>query len=166
VVVTTAVVFDELIAALQAAVEAAYGDRLVSLGVFGSVGRGTARPDSDLDFLLVVRGLPSGRPARMREFEVVEAALKPALARASSAGVATRLSPVLKSPEELARGSPLLLDMTEDARVVLDHEGQLAAALARLRDRMRQLGSRRVWCGARWYWVLKPDFKPGEVIEL
>ena len=29
-----------------------YGKRLISLAVFGSVGRGTFRPDSDIDLLL------------------------------------------------------------------------------------------------------------------
>jgi Nucleotidyltransferase domain len=41
---------------------------LVALAVFGSVGRGTVREDSDVDFLLVARDLPRGRFARVDEF--------------------------------------------------------------------------------------------------
>jgi predicted nucleotidyltransferase len=49
----------------------AYGDRLISLVLFGSVVRGTMRADSDVDLLLVAAPLPRGRMARVREFEVV-----------------------------------------------------------------------------------------------
>ncbi len=60
----------------------------------------------------------------------------------------------------------MFLDMVEDARLVVDRAGFFAAILERLRRRMRELGSRRIWQGTRWYWVLKPDRRPGEVIEL
>jgi hypothetical protein len=52
-----------------------YGKRLISLVVFGSVGRGTPRPDSDIDLLLVVKDLPDGRMARVKEFVPIEMAL-------------------------------------------------------------------------------------------
>jgi hypothetical protein len=29
-----------------------------------------------------------------------------------------------------------------------------------------QLDARRIWLGNAWHWDLKPDFKPGDVIEL
>jgi hypothetical protein len=34
----------------------------------------------------------------------------------------------------------------------------------RLRQRLVELGSRRVWRANSWYWVLKPDLAPGETI--
>jgi hypothetical protein len=46
----------------------------VSLVVFGSVGRGTAGPASDLDLLVVASGLPDGRALRVRDFMSVELA--------------------------------------------------------------------------------------------
>ncbi len=53
-----------------------YGERLITLAVFGSVGRGTSRPDSDVDLLLIVKDLPFGRMARIEEFSVIESLLK------------------------------------------------------------------------------------------
>jgi len=144
-----------------------YRDRLVSLAVFGSVGRGTAGPESDLDVLLVVRDLPQGRPARAAEFQRhVEAALSDPLAQVRSADGSLEISPVFKTPAEALRGSPLFLDMVEDARILFDEEGFMEGVLSRLRERLRKLGSRRVWLGNAWYWDLKPDYRHGEVFEL
>ena len=72
--------FDSLLSHLAAACAECYGDRLISLAVYGSVGRGTPRPDSDIDILVVADDLPRGRMARMAGFEAVEVAMKPWLA--------------------------------------------------------------------------------------
>ena len=92
--------FATLIDALREACQAHYGERLVSLCVFGSVARRTQRFDSDLDCLLVVRDLPPGRMRRVDEFEAVEARLAPLLEALGHQGVTTHLSPVFKTPQE------------------------------------------------------------------
>ena len=56
--------------------------------------------------------------------------------------------------------------MVEDARILHDANGFLAARLDRLRARLRELGARRIWRGNAWYWELKPDLRPGEVFSL
>lgn len=145
---------------------AVYGQQLVSVAVFGSVARGTARADSDLDLLLVVEGLPRGRRARLLTFEAVERNVGPAIAALARDGIAVELSPVLRTPEDLRIASPLLLDLTEDAVVLQDEGGILAAALDDLRRRLRRLGARRIWMGTRWYWDLKPDYRRGEIIRV
>ena len=143
-----------------------YGDRLIALALFGSVGRGTAGPESDVDLFLVASPLPDGRIARAAEFETVERALNPWLDEAHRAGLAPRFSPVFKTPEELAHGTPLLLDMIDDARILTDERGELRRALERLRSRLEKLGARRLWRGNAWVWDLKPDYRPGEIFEL
>jgi hypothetical protein len=158
--------FDHLLAEVLQACRAHYGTGLAALAVFGSVGRGTARPTSDVDLLIVADPLPEGRIERARDFQPVEEALAGALRAARALGVTTRLSPVFRTPGELAQGSPLLLDMTEDARILHDPAGVLAAALAALRGRLAALGARRIWRGNAWFWDLKPDYRPGDVIEL
>jgi len=158
--------YDALLGSLLAELRAHYGDRLVACAVFGSVGRGTPRFDSDVDLLLVVRDLPRGRLARVDEFLPVESRLEPALRAVDPGGPPIDVSPVFKSPEELEAGSPLLLDMTEDARILWDPDGVLARRLARLGARLRELGARRIRRGNAWYWELKPDLEPGEVFTL
>jgi len=158
--------FEKLLTQLLAASRQHYGARLVSMAVFGSVGRGTPRSDSDVDVLIVADDLPNGRLRRAAEFRPVEAALAAHLAEARSAGLAPEWSPVFKTPAEIDQGSPLLLDMIEDARILYDREDFLRQALAGLKVRLQRLGAHRIWLGSAWYWDLKPDYKPGEVFEL
>jgi predicted nucleotidyltransferase len=157
---------DNLLKALLDVCMEHYGKRLVSLAVYGSVGRGTPRPDSDIDVLVVAEDLPRGRINRIVEFRAVEIKFRERQTKISGNGGPRELSPVIKSPEEVGIGSPLFLDMIEDARILFDQNGFLQARLDLLKERLRVLGSKRIWKGSAWYWDLKPDFQPGEVFEL
>ena len=137
-----------------------YGERLISLAVFGSVGRGTARPDSDIDLLLVIRDLPNGRIARVKEFAAIETTLD------MNMQGRIELSPVFKTPEEIANGSPLFLDMVEDVRMLFDRDDFFKSVLKDLKERLQKLGARRIWQGNVWYWDLKPDYIQGDVFEI
>lgn len=143
-----------------------YGARLVSVAVYGSVGRGVMKPDSDIDCLIVADPLPKGRVPRVAEFDAVEKEMLDPLASAAKAGIHTRLSPVIKTPAEVRLGSPLFLDMVDDARILFDRDGFLAGELAGLRARLQRLGARRIWRGSAWYWDLKPDYRQGEEFEI
>lgn len=159
-------VYDQLLGDVRAACHSHYGSRLVALAVFGSVGRGTPRPDSDIDLLLIADSLPDGRLPRMAEFQAIETAVERRLGDAGREGLHPTLAPVFKSPAEVRAGSPLFLDMTEDARILYDRDGFLQRAFADLKSRLARLGARRVWRGTAWYWDLKPDYTPGEVFEI
>lgn len=143
-----------------------YGSRLVSLAVFGSVGRGTPRFDSDIDLLVVAEGLGRGRVIRVEEFAGVEKRLAPVLERAAAAGVRTLLAPVIKTPAEVRQGSLLFLDLVEDARLLYDRDDFLARFLEDLRLRLQALGAQRLRRGGAWYWVLKENYRPGETFEV
>jgi len=158
--------FESLLARVLDACRQHYSARLVSVAVFGSVGRGTPHPDSDVDLLIVADDLPNGRLRRVAEFRAVEAAVAPGLAEARKAGLAPDLSPVFKTPSEALQGSLLFLDMIEDARLLYDRGDFLREALSKFKARLERLGARREWRGNAWIWDLKPDYKPGEVFEL
>lgn len=158
--------FEHLLVEIRRAAEQVYGDRLVTVAVFGSVGRGAPRPDSDIDLLLIADRLPKGRMKRVAEFEAVENLLAPQIKMAASQGVTTSLSPVLKTRDEVNRGSLLFLDMLEDARILYDREGFFAGFLERFRKRLARLGARRVRRGNAWYWILKEDYRIGETFEI
>jgi len=158
--------FKELQDKLLAEVKSFYGDRLVSFVVFGSVARETYRFDSDIDLLIIAEDLPKGRMKRVAQFLTVEDRIETFLESLRKEGMNTYISSVFKTPEEAEMGSPLFLDMVEDASILFDRNGFFSKVLERLRNRLKELGAKRVWKGNAWYWVLKPDYKPGEVIEL
>jgi len=158
--------FERLQAPLLAACRECYGERLISLVLFGSVGRGVPGPESDVDCLLIVDPLPNGRISRVGEFAAVEVALASHLDGLRSKGMHVELSPVFKTPDEIQRGSPLLLDMVDDALVLFDRDGFFECEIDSLRRRLQARGARRIWLGNAWYWDLKPDYQPGDLFEI
>jgi predicted nucleotidyltransferase len=138
------------------------GDRLLSLVLFGSVARGQARTTSDIDLVVVAEGLPRRLADRRRP-------LLDSWERARAAQALPRIewNLVVKSPAEAQYHSPLYLDIVEDGILIVDRGGLFATVLAAMRERMRVLGSRRVYLpDGNWYWDLKPGFRFGEVVEI
>lgn len=140
--------------------------RLKSLVVYGSVARGDYRRDSDVDLLVVIDGLPRSRFERLRLFSEAEARLEELLERLLDEGYAVSLSPVIKTPEEASRFSPLYLDMIEEAVVVYDENSFFENILVKLREKLEQLGAERVRIGRKWYWRLKKNYRFGDVISI
>ena len=116
--------------------------------------------------LVVCESLPNGRMKRIEEFQHIEDELDTLLHELKLHGCFVSLSPIIKTREEALKGSPIFLDMVEDAVILYDKDGFFAGVLKRLRIRLDALGAKRVWRGSAWYWDLKPDFEPGEVFEL
>ncbi|MFQ5738354.1 MAG: nucleotidyltransferase domain-containing protein [Acidobacteriota bacterium] len=157
---------ESILAAMRQACIETYGERLVTVAVYGSVGRGTAGPDSDVDVLVVADSLPQGRTARIKEFVAVEKRFAQLLRKANFSREPPFLSPVFKTRGSVRQGSPLFFDMTQDARILFDRQGFFTNELSRLRKRLRSLGAKRIWQGSAWYWDLKPDYRPGEEFEI
>lgn len=137
--------------------------------VFGSVARGEIKPGSDLDVLAVVESLPADVLRRHSEIAPLLLDLKRSKPYRELARLGYRptVSPVILTPRELEAHPPILLDLVEDAVILGDDGGVLARELGKLRQRLRELGAvRKTGRHGTRYWVLKPDLKPGEVIEL
>ena len=152
--------------AYAAEVQSILDGRLVSIVLFGSVARADPSPTSDIDLLIVVDDPPRGQFARKRLLTAADTAIESALRAAEDSGIDTRLARIVRSPREAERLIPLYLDMTEDAILLYDRAGFFAAILERVRRSLRRLGARRIRQGRTWYWDLKPDFKPGDVVEV
>ncbi|RME64741.1 MAG: hypothetical protein D6778_07425 [Nitrospirae bacterium] len=92
--------------------------------------------------------------------------MEPFLRNLAKKGVHIELSPVFKTPEEVLKGSPLFLDMVVHCRVLYDRDHFFQNYLQELKERLEKLGAKRLQRANAWYWVLKPDYKYPEVIEL
>ena len=158
--------YHNLIARLTEEIKICYGERLVTFALFGSYARNALRPDSDLDLLIIANGLPDGRMKRSAEFLELEKNPAAEMAALARQNLHPYLSPIFKTPEEAGRGSLLFLDMTEEVEIFFDRDGFFHKILEALKRRLKELGSRRIWKGGMWYWVLKPDAKPGKVVSL
>ena len=67
----------------------------------------------------------------------------------------------------LPRPPWLLLEVQDHGLILYDPQGVLANKLDAVRQRMRELGTKKVMMDdGSWYWDIKPDWKPGEVFEL
>ena len=142
--------------------------KIRSIVLFGSLARGQERRRSDIDLIVVSEEFPKSYSARLellrpvfREVERGEVYLQ-----LSRKGYRFSFCAVPYRPEDLEDTPPLLLDVTEDG-VILHDDGLMRLKLAELKVKLRALGSRRVWTPAgRWYWILKPDLKLGEIIKI
>ena len=158
--------YREVVGPLVSGVRHVLGERLVAVAVYGSVARGVARPESDVDVLIVADELPRGPRARR---QLVGAAVDEAEVILHRGRPDGWLSVVLKTREEVDQGGPLFYDMTLPDHVAIMHDPErwLASFLERLRGKMAALGAvRRRDSSGHPYWDLKPDWKPGDVIDL
>ncbi|MDN5331506.1 MAG: uncharacterized protein PWP45_731 [Tepidanaerobacteraceae bacterium] len=158
--------FNNTLKKVLAACREVYGEDLITLAVFGSVARGTPNPESDIDLLLIAKNLPSGRLKRMEQFAKVEERLTSWMEDLRRIGIYTSLSPIIKTPEEVRAGSLLFLDMIDDALILYDRENFFTRFLQEFSSKLKEMGAKKVVTGERWHWVLKPDYKHGEVFEI
>lgn len=145
-----------------------FRDRLRSVCLFGSVARGETTPESDIDVLVVAKGLPQDLGSRFRETNWIHMKLKETesyrLLRAL--GRNCLISDILLTPEEVEKHPPILLDMVDDGIILYDRDDFLKNVLRSLSERLKELGARKVKTEKGYYWILKPDAKPSEVIEI
>ena len=142
------------------------GNNLTSVVLFGSVARGNVTPTSDIDLLVIAKELPRGAFRRRELLEPVRERLLAELDSLWARGIYTDFVEVIKTEREAQKTHLFYLDMTEEAIILYDRDNFFANILERLREKLRELKAKRKRLGRMWYWDLKPDFKPGEVIEL
>lgn len=157
--------YKSLLEKLTKLLQEEFQDRLVSVVLYGSIARGDNRKDSDIDLLLVIKDLPKTITERVILFDKVERKLDDDIMRLMDEGYYVTFSPILKTPEEAVRFSPIYMDMTEDAIILYDRDGFFRKVLEKTRKRLKELGFERVWLSEKsWYWR-KRDYKLGEVID-
>jgi len=157
--------YKSLLEKLTKLLQEEFQDKLISVVLYGSVARGDNRKDSDIDLLLVIKDLPKTITERVILFDKVERKLDDYIMRLMDDGYYITLSPVLKTPEEAMRFSPIYMDMTEDAIILYEENGFFRKVLEKTKKRLKELGFERVWLSKKvWYWR-KRNYKFGEIID-
>ncbi|MEM4576708.1 MAG: nucleotidyltransferase domain-containing protein [Candidatus Nezhaarchaeales archaeon] len=137
-----------------------------SICIYGSVARGVARPESDLDILVVSDSFKGPKTKRVEELCLIEERVADEIKRLRSYGIYTSLSFYPLRRDEVLRFPPVMLDIVVDGIVICDN-GFLEKAMPIMREKMNRLGAKRVVLkDGSWYWDLKPDYRFGEVVEL
>jgi len=146
-----------------------FGEKLVSVVVFGSVARGDAKPSSDTDILVVAENLPEKISEKMEIMAKILIKLRDTQAykELRGKGVNTWVQFYPLTPEEARLHRPIYLDMVEDAVILVDKDGFIESVFTSLRKRLNELKARRIYLkNGAWFWDLKPDIKRGEVVEI
>ncbi len=142
-----------------------FGDNLVSLVLYGSVARGAAKTESDIDLLIILKDAPEVYYKRLEP--VIDIELKLRDETFETTGAAPTFSSIVLSKEEAMENRNIFLDMIDASVILYDKNNFFKNRLKELKNRLLELGSKKIMLEDKtWYWSLKPDSAPGEVIEL
>jgi len=138
-----------------------------SFAVYGSVARGDATLNSDIDILLISDDLSGSLGSRIEKLYDIEKMLRNELEWLRKNRIHTGFSFYPLRRCEAEKLPNLFLDLTDDAIILHDKNRFLETVLLELKTKLLKLGARRVFIDKeRWYWDLKPDYKFGDVIEI
>jgi predicted nucleotidyltransferase len=141
--------------------------RITSLALYGTVARGTARENSDIDMLIVSNDFSGSVGRRIELLLHMEKRLEDELSWLRRHGIYTGFSFYPLTEEEASRRPLLFLDMTEDAIILYDKDRFLEKVLTEFKAELLRIGARRVFIGdEKWYWDLKPGYRFEEEITL
>jgi len=134
-----------------------FGKDLEAAILFGSWARGEPSELSDLDFFVIVRGLP--KETVRRRYMVYEA-LTPLMRKFKR-----QVSVIEADTEEIGKHiTPLLIDIAHDGIILYDRDGRVEGFLKRVRDAVKKAGLTRYRTSdGRYGWKPAQDLKPGEV---
>lgn len=146
-----------------------YGENLLSAMVFGSAARGDFRKDSDLDLLIILGESEDSIGKRIDEFMKIEWGMRKSLEykMLKDQELPHRIEPVILDLEEFRKHPPFLLDLITDAKILIDKDDVFSREMDVLKKRLQEVGAKKVILErGRWYWILKPDIKWGEIVGL
>lgn len=162
---------------LTKALKRRYKNRLIGVGVFGSVARGKAKQDSDIDILLIIENLPPSLGARIDDLANIYVEgegggeeygdLKREERWLKSKEIVVKANFYPLTPEETTKTPPpVLLDAALDLIPIYDPEDILKQYINRIKLRLLELKAKRVQVDKEGPYYLDLGLKYGEVIEI
>jgi len=116
----------------------------------------------------VAEDLPKDLGLRFRETAPIHEALKKTKAYRDLRlhGRSGFISDLFLTPQEANTHPPILLDLCDDGIVAFDRNDFLKGVLGDIGTRLKELRAKKVRASKGYYWILKPDAKPSEVVEI
>ena len=157
-----------LIVALSARVLEWLDGSLVSMAIYGSVARGEAKPNSDLDALVVSEDFPKSYSKRVEAAVGVLEPLKHLkLWLWRNKGIYCNTDLLMLTKAEASLAQPIYLDMVFDSVIVYDRGGFLSSVFERLGHKLRAVGAERIELPSkRWFWRFGAVAGEDVVVEL
>ncbi len=145
-----------------------YDERLISICVFGSVARKTFNPNSDIDILIALEEAPKSNFKRTSEIMPLMNKIYDFKEYEELDRYAMTLSPsfIIRTKQEIQTHPSILIDISQEGLILYDRDDFLSDVLDEIRARLKELGSKKIYTSQGYYWFLKPDIKPGEVVEI
>ena len=141
-------------------------DGLLSVVLYGSVARGKAKPESDIDLLILYEKEKIDLNKIFPKI-IIEARETNEYKKLWENGIYAEVSPYLVTIEELKENPLILLDIMEEGIVLFDKDECFKSLMEKFKEKIKELGSRKVFLpDGSYYWELKPDWKPGEIVEI
>ena len=154
--------FEQILNKFKRKLLARYKDNIISLVLFGSVARGTAGKESDIDVLIILKDAPDSYYERLKPVVEIELEM-----RKDVIGIPPIFSSMILSLDEAKQNRNIFLDMIDHSIILYDTNDFFKNRLSELKIRLTQLGSKKVILDdSTWYWNLKPDIVTGEALEL
>jgi predicted nucleotidyltransferase len=145
-----------------------FKSNLVSVCLFGSAARKTLRKGSDIDFLVVIEKANSSYHKRIKEILPMVSSIRESKKFLCIEALHLDLEPsfLILSKEELKAHPPILIDITEEGIILEDKDDFLRKELASIKEKLTHFGTVKKITPQGYYWIIKPDIKPGEVFEI
>ncbi|MCX8188967.1 MAG: nucleotidyltransferase domain-containing protein [Nitrososphaeria archaeon] len=146
------------------------GSRLESIVLFGSLSKGTAKPESDIDLLVVAKELPESYSERTSIIhEIVSFKLMDDIIIYlwKNYGIYADLDILLIDERETNITHPFYLDMVKDAIIIYDKNNIMSNKIEEVRKKLEKIGAKRFEePDGSWYWILSPAPDMVREIEL
>src|SRR5438132_3446238 len=134
---------------------------LLGVWLFGSVARGDARPNSDLDLLVAASGLKGSR-SRMADVAMSPVNVGSEKTFFFRNGFVTDVSFYPMAEEELGRFYPIMLDVMDHGVIIYERREVLSRVARSMKEWLAAMRVRKVPLERGWMWLLPPDLRVGE----
>ncbi|MEM3637636.1 MAG: nucleotidyltransferase domain-containing protein [Conexivisphaerales archaeon] len=134
-----------------------YGQRLKGLILFGSVARGKARPESDLDLIVVAEGMPERYGDRVRKTLSMLSSLETIKRETYYKKMALHpnIDLILIDKKEFGIPSAFYLDVVMEGIIMFERENFIKDTLEKIRTEFKKIGAARVeHPDGRWHWII------------